>query len=154
MGMIECTSFASMWRGYGYYKENKVKNLQQISDTQYTAEVEGSTDEPYKVSIDIKHPKRSKCNCPHADGKLIVCKHKMAVYFAAFPEEAQRIYDEAMGYQEKEEKRREDIYEKVCQHIKKMKKNELQEALYNLLMFGPDWQYDNFVQELGLNDEC
>jgi hypothetical protein len=78
----------------------------------------------------------------------------MAVYFAAFPDEAQRIYDEAMGYQEKEEKRREDIYKKVCQHIKRMKKRELQEAVFNLLMFGPDWQYDNFVQELGLNDEC
>ena len=42
MGLIECTSGASLWRGYDYYKENKVKNFVQVNETQYSADVAGS----------------------------------------------------------------------------------------------------------------
>ena len=136
MGLIDCTSGASLWRGYDYYKEKKVKNLQKISDTQYTAEVVGTASTPYKVFIDIAHPRTSKCNCPHADGKRIVCKHMMAVYFTAFPKEAQRIYDEAIAYQEEEEKREEELTDRVCQYVWQMKKSEAQQALMWLLFDG------------------
>ena len=121
MGMIECTSGASLWRGYDYYKENRVKNLIETSNGIFTAVVEGNSNNPYVVEIDIAHPRKSKCNCPHADGKRIVCKHMMAVYFTAFPDEAQRIYNEAIEYQEQEEKRAEELYEKVRQYVWKMK---------------------------------
>ena len=57
MGMIECTSGASLWRGYDYYQENKVKNLRKINDTQYAADVVGTMNEPYKVLIDVAHPR-------------------------------------------------------------------------------------------------
>ena len=152
MGLIECTSGASLWRGYDYYKEKKVKNLQQISDTQYAAEVAGTSSAPYKVLIDIAHPRTSKCNCPHADGKRIVCKHMMAVYFAAFPQEAQRVYDEAIAYQEEEEKREEELTDRVCQYVWQMKKSEAQQALLDLLFNGPEWQLDRFVIEHSLDD--
>ena len=145
MGLIECTSGASLWRGYDYYKEKKVKNLQKISDTQYRAEVAGTTSNPYKVLIDIAHPRTSKCNCPHADGKRIVCKHMIAVYFTAFPQEAQRIYDEAIAYQEEEEKREEELTDRVCQYVWQMKKGEAQQALLELLFDGPEWQLDRFI---------
>lgn len=152
MGMIECTSGASLWRGYDYYKENKVKNLIETSPGIFTADVKGTSDEPYVVEIDIAHPRKSKCNCPHADGKRIVCKHMMAVYFTAYPEEAQRIYNEAIEYQEQEDKRAEELYEKVRQHVWKMKKNEAQQALLELLFDGPEWQFDRFVREHDLED--
>lgn len=153
MGMIECTSGASLWRGYDYYKENKVKNLIETSPGMFTADVEGNSDEPYVVEIDITHPRKSKCNCPHADGKRIVCKHMMAVYFTAFPEEAQRIYNEAMAYQEQADKRAEELYEKVRQCVWKMKKSEAQQALLELLFDGPEWQFDRFVREHDLEDD-
>ena len=152
MGMIECTSGASLWRGYDYYKENKVKNLIETSPGIFFANVEGNSDKPYIVAIDVAHPRKSKCNCPHADGKRIVCKHMMAVYFAVFPEEAQRIYDEAIEYQEQEDKRAEELYEKVRQHVWKMKKSEAQQALLELLFDGPEWQFDRFVREHDLED--
>ena len=152
MGMIECTSGASLWRGYDYYKENKVKNLIETSPGIFSANVEGNSDKPYIVEIDVAHPRKSKCNCPHADGKRIVCKHMMAVYFAVFPEEAQRIYNEAIEYQEQEDKRAEELYEKVRQHVWKMKKNEAQQALLELLFDGPEWQFDRFVREHDLED--
>lgn len=152
MGMIECTSGASLWRGYDYYKENRVKNLIETSNGIFTAVVEGNSNNPYVVEIDIAHPRKSKCNCPHADGKRIVCKHMMAVYFTAFPDEAQRIYNEAIEYQEQEEKRAEELYEKVRQYVWKMKKNETQQALLELLFDGPEWQFDRFVREHDLED--
>ena len=153
MGLIECTSGASLWRGYDYYKEKKVKNLQKISDTQYTAEVAGTTSKPYEVLIDLAHPRTSKCNCPHADGKRIVCKHMMAVDFTAFPQEAQRIYDEAIAYQEEEEKREEELTDRVCQYVWQMKKSEAQQALLELLFNGPEWQLDRFMREHDLEDD-
>ena len=142
-----------LWRGYDYYKENKVKNLIETSPGIFSANVEGNSDKPYIVEIDIAHPRKSKCNCPHADGKRIVCKHMMAVYFAVFPEEAQRIYNEAIEYQEQEDKRAEELYEKVRQHVWKMKKNEAQQALLELIFDGPEWQFDRFVREHDLEDD-
>ncbi len=153
MGLIECTSGASLWRGYDYYKDNKVKNLIETSPGLFTADVEGNSDEPYIVEIDIAHPRKSKCNCPHADGKRIVCKHMMAVYFTAFPEEAQRIYNEAMAYQDQADKRAEELYEKVRQCVWKMKKSETQQALLEVLFDGPEWQFDRFVREHDLEDD-
>lgn len=153
MGLIECTSNASLWRGYDYYKATKVKNLKKINDTQYTAAVEGRMCEPYKVLIDISHPRTSKCNCPHADGKRIVCKHMMAVYFTAFPKEAERIYNEYIACQEEDERREEELSDKVCQYVWKMKKNEVQQALLELLFDGPEWQFDKFIREHDLDDE-
>ena len=153
MGLIECTSGASLWRGYDYYKENKVKNLQKINETQYVADVVGTMNEPYKVLIDVAHPRTSKCNCPHADGKRIVCKHMMAAYFVAFPKEAQRIYDERIVHQEEEEKREEVLTDRICQYVWQMKKSEVQQALLELLFDGPEWQFDKFIREHDLEDD-
>lgn len=153
MGLIECTSGASLWRSYDYYKENKVKNLFETSPGLFTADVEGTAYEPYVVEIYIAHPRKSKCNCPHADGKRIICKHMVAVYFTAFPKEAQRIYDEAIAYQEEEEKREEELTNKICQYVWKMKKSEAQQALLELLFDGPEWQFDKFIREHDLEDD-
>ena len=147
MGMIECTSNASLWRGYDYYKENKVKNLIETSQGIFTADVEGTSAEPYAVEIDIKHPRKSKCNCPFADGRLVVCKHMMATYFAAFPHEAQRIYDEAVAYEEEAELYEEEICDNVRHYVQQMKKHELEQVLIDLLFNGPDWQFEDFVNK-------
>lgn len=153
MGLIDVASGASVWRGYDYYKENRVKLLFEKAPGIFTATVKGMSPEPYIVEIDVAHPRKSKCNCPYAEGKMIVCKHKVAVYFAAFPKEAQKFYDEMITYQEEEEKLEEELYDKVCEYVCKMKKSELQQALLELLFDGPEWQYDKFIQEHDLDDE-
>ena len=66
MGLLECASGASGWRGYDYYNEKKVKNLVETSAGVFTAEVIGTGNEPYVVEIDVAHPRKSTCNCPHA----------------------------------------------------------------------------------------
>ena len=46
MGLLECASSASVWRGYDYYKQNKVKDLVETAQGVFTADVEGSNKEP------------------------------------------------------------------------------------------------------------
>jgi uncharacterized Zn finger protein len=153
MGLLECASGASVWRGYNYYKEKKVVSLEVTGENIYSATVAGSSTEPYSVELHIDHPRKSKCNCPHADGKRIICKHIVATYFTVLPKEAERFYAEAMAYQEEEEKRQEEMSDKVIKYVGKMKKADLCQSLLELLFDGPEWQYDRFIRERGLDND-
>ena len=153
MGLLECASGASIWRGYDYYKDNKVFDVENADENIFCAKVSGSRKNPYAVEIHIDHPRKSKCNCPHADGKRIICKHMMAVYFTVFPDEAESFYNEAMAYQEEEEKRAEELYDKVKRFVWKMKKDEAQQALLELLFDGSEWQFNRFVEEHRLDED-
>lgn len=169
MGLLECASYMSIFRGYDYYTGKTVHKLIQVSQDQYSAEVIGTAAAPYEVIIDLSHPRKSKCNCPHANGRRIVCKHMLAVYFTVFPDEAQRIYntlianeyedDEWIEYDDDEEDEDDEWVEddveddedddegsrRVIEYICKMKKSELQQALLQVLFDGPEWQYDHFI---------
>lgn len=153
MGLLECASGASVWRGYDYYKEKKVVSLEVTGENIYSATVAGSSSEPYSVELHIDHPRKSKCNCPHADGKRIICKHIVATYFTVLPKEAEKFYTEAMAYQEEEEKHQEELSDKVIEYVGKMKKVDLCQSLLELLFDGPEWQYDRFIREHGLDDD-
>ena len=147
MGLIDIASSASAWRGYEYYKENKLLSVNKINENEYEGTVAGSSKEPYSVHIDILHPKKSTCNCPFAEGNKKICKHKVALYFSLFPDEADK-YLAAVEQAEKEaEEYEEQIYDLVGQRIQKMKKSELQDALWQVLMDGPEWVFDRFVRE-------
>lgn len=93
MSIATAASQKSAWRGYEYYYDDKVKFITKIDDTHYSGEVysgevSGSENTPNSVTIDLEHPKRSKCTCPFANGYK-VCKHMVALYFKAFPEETE-----------------------------------------------------------------
>ena len=82
MGLYECASSKSVWRGYYYYEEKgHILSCDKIGEYIYKGEVQGTASDPYKVIIDIRHPRKSTCNCPFADGRRVVCKHMMALYF-------------------------------------------------------------------------
>ncbi len=151
MGLLECASYASVWRGYDYFKDNKVLSFEKLEECVFAAIVAGSTNEPYSVEIHIEHPRKSKCNCPHANGKRIVCKHMIATYFTAFPKEAEKFYTDVIAYQAEAEKREEELADKVCQYVWKMKKDELQQAFLEMLFDGPEWQFDRFIREHDLD---
>ena len=122
-------------------------SVNKINENEYEGTVTGSSNEPYSVHIDILHPKRSTCNCPFAEGSKKICKHKVALYFSVFPDEADK-YLTAVEQAEKEaEEYEEQIYDLVGQKIQKMKKSELQDALWQVLMDGPEWVFDRFVRE-------
>ena len=152
MGLLECASSASLFRGHDYYENKKVKNLTEISAGVFAADVAGTAGEPYTVKIDITHPRKSTCNCPHANGKRIVCKHMIATYFTAYPEEAVRFYQEYMKAREDEEKWEEEILDRVQECVCSMKKGELQQTLLELLLNGPEWQFERFIRDHNLDE--
>lgn len=147
MSILSVASGQSAYRGYEYAQAKKVLCMEQFDDSTIKATVSGSGGNAYDVLLDIAHPRKSQCNCPHAAGKRIICKHIVAVYFTALPAEAKKYIIELENYWEEEEHRQQEQEERLIQCVRKMKKSELQEALLRLLYEGPEWQYDRFVRD-------
>lgn len=143
MGIITSASGKSLWRGLDYYKEGKVKNIVKINENEYTSTVEGT--KKYDVYLNIKHARKSKCNCPLADGKMIVCKHIVATYFKVVPGSGESFEKEQEELEKEYEEYENAMYEKVEKYIKKLSKNELVDKLLELLNYVPDWVYDDFI---------
>lgn len=91
MSILSVASGDSMWRGYDCYRDKKVVSCVQTGETQYSGEVRGQ--KLYSVKIDYRHPRKSSCNCLHAAGRRIVCKHMVALYFTVFPMEADILWE-------------------------------------------------------------
>lgn len=140
MGMREICSYNSYWRGLEYFENNRVKSINKINEYEYEAEVEGT--ENYHVYLNINHPRKSTCTCPHAAGKSTICKHKMAVYFSIFSDEAQEAIDERNRYYEHLEERERE-YDKKAEEIRKMYKElvdnlseeEVRKRLVNYMVY-------------------
>ncbi|HDB5218468.1 SWIM zinc finger family protein [Staphylococcus aureus] len=90
MGLLDIASIRSIERGFNYYQSECVINLKSFSETQHEAEVKGSGNKVYRCYIDMEHPRKSICNCPHADGRRVICKHMIALLFTASPEAANK----------------------------------------------------------------
>lgn len=148
MSLLIASSGKSVYRGYEYYINNKVVCFTQLNDMEYEGFVNGSMREPYKVHINLNKVRSSTCNCPFATGSKI-CKHMIAVYFAAFPNEARKYKMELDAYyeEEEEEEREAELEDALHKYIKKLSKAELQEALLQLLYDGPSWQFDRFIND-------
>ena len=106
-----------------------MKSKRQISEYQYEGEVEGSESNIYSVMIDVQHPKRSICNCPHAEGSRRICKHKVALYLSIFPEEGDRVLREVEEWEAGEEQRWQDECKKIERYVNSLTKKELREQL-------------------------
>ena len=145
MSIISSASSSSSWRGLDYYKKNKIKNLKKLNDFEYTSKVIGS--ETYSVYLDVSHPRRSTCNCPLANGKKIICKHIVATFFKAFPQEAINFEKEQERLQEEYENYQAKLYNKTQRYIKSLTKKELIEELSYVLDYAPDWVYNDFVRK-------
>lgn len=146
MGILDIASGNSIWRRYYYFEEQKVSSFKKISNTLYKGVVSGNSNEPYNVTLDIAHPKKSTCTCPHAEGTRRICKHKIALYFTIFPDEAERLINEARAYEEEEDQRQIQTQKDLVNYVHKLKKSQAQELLLELLLTGPEWQYDNFIR--------
>lgn len=152
MGMLEIASYKSKWKGYDYFEQKKVKNIKKISENEFEALVVGSQD--YLVHIDTKHPRKSKCNCPHANGRRIICKHMIALLFNIDKEACDNYKRELeMEYEEEEEfERMQDAYieQKRSEYVKlinSMSENELKDRLLEELM---SRVYDEVSDERGM----
>lgn len=129
MGILSSASGASAWRGYEYYLDNRVDRIEKISEDTYQAIVSGTGKAPYQVTINTAHIRQSKCNCPHADGRRIICKHMVALYFSVFPNEAECYIKEVKEYEREEEQREEEQRQEMRKYVYSLSKAELREAL-------------------------
>ena len=109
MSILTSASSTSVSRGYDYYTNKKVSQIMQLNNNEYEAYVSGSNKSPYYVKINIAHPKKSYCDCPHANGN-ITCKHMVALYFSLFQDEVEDY--EAWLNNDYEEEYEEDYYDK------------------------------------------
>ncbi len=134
MSILSIASNASAWRGYEYYNGKKVLSWEQTGEHEFQGEVAGSEKEPYRVVIDIEHPKKSTCNCPHAEGKKIVCKHKVALFFTVFPKEADGYIAEIEESEREEEEWEQERYDQIVEYVNSLSKEELRNALINALL--------------------
>ena len=133
MSIRTIASGASAWRGYEYYTQKKVLSLSQTGENEYIGQVAGSGSIPYQVKINTAHIRQSKCNCPHADGRRVICKHMVALFFAVFPNEAEQYIKEVEEYEREEEQRMEEHYAALRSYVKSLSKKELQKKLFEAL---------------------
>lgn len=149
MGVIECASGSSCWRGLEYYKKKRIININKINVNEFCSEVIGNGN--YNVYLNIKNPRKSTCNCPHANGKRIICKHIVAIYFSVVPnsasvfeKEQERLEKEFENYQNKE-------YENFLKFINNMSKKELINEIVTIFDYAPEWVYDDFIRRNDIN---
>lgn len=141
MGLKELSSYKSLWRGYNYYIQGKVVEIKKINNDEFDVKVSNDENKIYNIHLDLNHPRKSTCNCPHADGRRIICKHMIASYFTIFPEEAKEYIEEVERYEKEEEERfqqsiimREERIKEIEKHLNKLTKKELKEKLLEYMI--------------------
>lgn len=133
MGLIEIASNNSFWRGVDYYNQEKVISWKKNENGGYEGIVRGSHKEKYEVSIDLIHPRKSKCTCPFASDSRVICKHMLALYFTAEPDELKSYLKKIEDYERELEEEEEERYfaheQELMNRAKSMTKSELIEEL-------------------------
>ena len=134
MGLIEIASGDSVWRGMDYYENHKVVSWNKSGDSTYEGVVSGSNGERYNVHIDKLHPKKSICNCAFADGRRVICKHMIALYFTAEPDVVKVFLKQVDEWEHEEEERQKQHLDDLRKYINGLSKAELRERLYDALV--------------------
>lgn len=134
MGLIETASANSVWRGMDYYENRKVVSWAQTGTFAYDGIVSGSEGNKYTVHIETNHPRRSTCNCPFAEGRRVVCKHMIALYFTAVPNAADDYLRQVEEWEAEEQEREKQHYEDLRKYVNQLSKAELRERLYDALV--------------------
>jgi len=127
----------SFWRGYWYYKNGNVVSYEKVSDTEYKGIVRSDSSNEYEVTINLKKPRSSKCNCPFAIGSYKVCKHMVALYFAVFPDEVKRFDEEIYEYEQEQERKaleRENREKLIRKEVSKWSKESLINYVVNTML--------------------
>lgn len=133
MSIRTLASGASAWRGYECYTEKKVLSFTQTGEDEYTGQLAGNGPAPYQVKINTAHIRQSKCNCPHTNGRRVICKHMVTLFFPVFPEEAEDYMEEVKEYEREEKQHMEDHYGALRSYVKSLSKKELQDQLFEVL---------------------
>jgi len=132
MGLIEIASGNSVWRGMDYYNNKKVASVEKTSTTTYDGTVKGT--KLYHVHVDLEHPRKSTCTCPFADGRRVICKHMIALYFTAEPKAAEDFLKQVEEWEKEEEEEEQRHYDELRDYVNSLSKAELQQLYYDALI--------------------
>lgn len=143
MGLIDIASGKSVWRGLDYYERKKVISWEKTGPFTYKGKVSSSDGQFYDVEIDKAHPKKSKCNCPFAEGRKVICKHMIALLFTAEPKLPEDFIREVEEYEAEEELREQQRYEELRRYVYSLSKAELQ-RLYLDALVQQEWEDDRY----------
>ena len=134
MGLIEIASGNSVWRGMDYYENKKVVSWKKTDEHTYSGTVAGSSGNTYTVSVNTEHPRKSICSCPFAEGRRVVCKHMIALYFTAEPNAAADFLKQVEEWEEEEAEQKKQHYKDLEKYVKSLSKAELQQLVLNALI--------------------
>ncbi|MCI9627698.1 MAG: SWIM zinc finger family protein [Eggerthellaceae bacterium] len=137
MAFYSSASNNSTWRGADYYEKGKVKSSYKVGISCFEGEVEGSDDQIYSVYIDIDHPRKSTCSCPFAEGRRVVCKHMVALYFASISGSLEAFREDITAlearYELEEKCWREEMLASIKRQVKSMSAKEAKDKLIDIL---------------------
>lgn len=137
MAFYSSASNASLWRGVDYFDKGKVEEFTCLDDGTIKGIVTGSEGKAYDVVIDPSHPKKSTCNCPFAEGRRVVCKHMIALYFASIPG-SREAFDRDMQaleaqYELQEKRWREETRKRIDASVAALSAKEARARLADIL---------------------
>lgn len=92
--------------------------------------------------ISLDYPRKSHCDCLHAAGRRIICKHMVVTYFEIFPSEAKQMYEEQQAYEEEEEQIAKDKYNSVKEYVDSLTEDEAKAILIDKLI--TEWYGDEY----------
>ena len=137
MAFYSSASNASLWRGVHYYENGKVKSYSVIEENVIQGVVSGSEGNVYDTTINLDHPRKSTCNCPFANGRKVICKHVVALYFTSVPgsyKEFKKDMEEAETlYELQEEQWRKETHQRIENFVAKLSEKEARKRLVDIL---------------------
>ena len=108
MGRVDCVTYAGLVRGKSPSSEDDRNYISEDEPVLSPEEAEkyNKSDAPvYHVTINTGRPKKSTCDCKFAKGRYVVCKHMIALFLEAEPEQLDKLYKEIEDNQRAEEER-------------------------------------------------
>lgn len=96
----------------------------------------------------MEHPRKSKCNCPHADGRRVICKHMITLLFTASLEAANKHIMMLNEVEEDYQLRRNMWIDSLKEMINDMSEEELRDAYLNMLI-----EHGEMAELFGLDEE-
>ena len=86
----------------------------------------------YHVTINTLRPKKSTCDCEFAKGRYVICKHMVALFVTAEPEQLDRLYEEIENNQkaaeEREQQEKNARKKELERQAQAMSRSELEKA--------------------------
>ena len=147
MRYINVAKSSARVRAYDYYKSDRVGAITKIDDHSYSATVKGSGDNVYHVVVNELKPRKSSCDCPNANGRMVICKHLVATYFKAHPDVAEKFNEATIRATQEEERYYDHLYTKAYEFVEELGEAAVKEMLVHFLINDRE-----FVEEYLLDD--